>query len=479
MLSKYSSLNDLAIAVEALLNQGKVNAALEKLSDFVSYVIAEPLCTSQVLSSELLDQLCLKIGEKVLEEATIQKLEPTADNDRCLYIVTKLQSSGGHTKVLEDFIRARPDSEHLVLSTETLGCTDRHYVQKYLVGELDVVFTPSPRGDFAGTVAWLQAQLLSFPSSKVYVLNHHQDSAAVAAIQPAMNLDVSFYHHTDHHLCLGVTLKHFKHIDFHPMGYQFCRDELKLDSQYIPLSVSDMGKRPRDQGFRADKKLTTCTVGRSNKIEQPYYVSYLDVVPELLSNSVETHIHIGRLSPWALFKIRRSLRRRKIDRRRFVYVPWVKSVWKTLHDYNVDLYITSFPYGGGLILLEAMGAGVPVALHQHIFSRVLSGIELSPKNAFVWRNSSDLMGFCAEVSAVELQAMSSTCRDTYEKYHTGENLRDLLDGDVVVTPEHDVRGSEFLIKRDEWALWMANQVTFSGLIKRRLYYWAKKILSRF
>ena len=42
---------------------------------------------------------------------------------------------------------------------------------------------------------------------------------------------------------------------------------------------------------------------------------------------------------------------------RFIYMPWVPSVWKTLHDCRVDLYIASFPYGGGLTLIEAMGAG--------------------------------------------------------------------------------------------------------------------------
>ncbi len=58
-----------------------------------------------------------------------------------------------------------------------------------------------------------------------------------------MKLDASFYHHGDHHLCLGVYLSHLEHIDPHPMGYHNCRDALGIDNTYIPLTVDDKGDR--------------------------------------------------------------------------------------------------------------------------------------------------------------------------------------------------------------------------------------------
>lgn len=464
MYGNFVSIGSLSEAVLLLTNRNDVDQALRTIHAFVERIVTEPLCTSQVFGSKTLDDLCQIIGKANLPQIFREKDAKQREHGWPVitYIVTKLQKSGGHTRVIEDFIKAEPGARHVILSTEIHGASDADYLTSVLAKQGNVVFEQAPKGNYQQRLSWLQERLLEIHSKKVYLFNHHQDSVAVAAIQPEMKLDAWFYHHGDHHLCLGVYLPHLGHIDPHPMGYHNCRDVLGIDNAYVPLTVEDQGKRPIEWPFFQDGYLTTCTAARSNKVEIPYFISYLDLVPSLLHATGGKHIHIGRLTPWALLKIRWRLKRRGIKPERFVYVPWVPSVWKALHSYRVDLYVASFPYGGGLTSIEAMGAGISVALHRHIFSRMLSGIDLAYPGAFSWRFPDDLIKYCTSLTASDLERASCLARQQYETFHS---TLDIGNG-VRECPKLTDLPDKFTVQNDEWALWMERQLSIRRILAR-------------
>jgi hypothetical protein len=457
--------------VESISNND-LDFALRLIHKTVEHIITEPLCTSQVFGSKTLDDLCQRIGKANLIEI-YKEIDSTTysqpDQPIFIYIVTKLQNSGGHTRVIEDFIKAQPEAQHVILSTELAGRSDADYLINGLANQANIVFEQAPKVNYQQRLTWLQKRLLKIRPNRAYLFNHHQDSVAVAAIQPEMNLDASFYHHGDHHLCLGVYLSHLKHIDPHPMGYHNCRDVLGIENVYIPLTFDDKGDRPADWPFFHDGVLTTCTAARSNKIEIPYFVSYLELVPRLLKATKGKHIHIGRLTPWALFKIRRGMKHYGIQSDRFIYKPWVPSVWKALHDYRVDLYIASFPYGGGLTLIEAMGAGVPVALHRHIFSRILSGIDLAYSGAFSWRQPEELLDYCVSLTSSDLKEAGRLGRMQYESFHSKGKLQGILNAVICDGPKPNDLSDKFSVETDEWALWMERQLNVRRVLSRAAY----------
>lgn len=471
------SVSSLINMADHALHHGDVNAALNIVYNFVEKVITNPISTSQVFASRDLDDLCLRIGRYHLTTTDLHRL-PTAfggNETKVVYLVSRLQRSGGHSRLVQDFIHGQPDKNHVILSTEIGGPSDVDYFSKLFSAQGNVLFTQAPGGNFQERLAWLQASLLSMRPQHAYLLNHHQDSVAVAALVPELNIVGTFCHHGDHHLCLGVFLKHLTHLDFHPMGFHYCRSELELNNHYLPLTAVDQSDDIyRKYDINSDTGLMTATAARYNKIEVPYYVSYLDLIPEVLATTKGSHLHIGKLSPWGLRRLRSNLSRRGIKADKFIYLEWTPSVWKTLEAYHVDIYIASFPYGAALTLIEVMGAGIPVILHQHMYSRVLSCIELAYAEAFSWADPQDLLNHLSTLSPGHLRQEGLLARQRYIEFHRPELLKSYLACQQQTSniPELCM---EFRPRYDEWAAWVESQMTISYLFRLNWFRFLRRL----
>lgn len=416
--------------IRGLIRVGKLNAALRAITRMVDSICCEPINTGRVFGSSSLDKLCQEIGAVNLSRVG-GGARPNNEGQGgrvTVYIASRLHAAGGHTAALADIIRLSPPGRSIVLVTGVGGPTDHASVSHRFASTSDVHFEYVPRGCFAAKLDWIQRRLRAIAPAEVWLFNHHQDSVAVAAVQPHAGYRLRFYHHGDHQLCLGVHVDGADHIDIHPMGFHCCRGDIGIRSnRYLPLIVADQGVRSPSSRFRSDNTLLTCTAANFNKIEVPYFIRYADVIPALLHATGGRHLHIGQLRSATLRYIRQGLRRRGLPDSAFQYVPYVTSVWRALLEHGVDVYVTSFPHGGGRTLIEAMGAGIPVAIHSHCASRLLGAFDLAYPGAMVWRIPDELIDQINAADAETLFHHSRLARARYEEFHREDILRQALD----------------------------------------------------
>ena len=471
-----SSIAQFQDKLKAHLAKGNLDEALYSIHRLVDQVFCEPINTAHIFGSQLLDEMCQEIGllnlRKLREdESLLQSGDKQVNNLEIVvvYVVSKLQASGGHTAVLADIIRLAPSARSVILVTGIGGLTDQESIQHRFDSIQNVSFEYAPRGKHIDKLDWLQRKILKLKPTDVWLFNHHQDSVAVAAVQPNAGYKLHFYHHGDHHLCLGVHLDYAEHVDIHPMGYHCCQSELNIkNNRYLPMAVKDLGCRPEALQFLSGERLVTCTAASFNKVEVPYFIEYMQVIPDLLLASGGKHIHIGRLSLIARLKIHYKIRKLGLPATSFVYIPFVPSVWKALHDYKVDLYVTSFPYGGARTLIEAMGAGIPVAVHSHCTSRLLGTFDMAYEGACVWRNPQELYNFVKKLDAEQLESHSKLARKRYLDFHSEHILINALaiNAEQLKAPPLYLGYVQDSLQH---ALDISNQVSCFGAIRRFLY----------
>ncbi|WDT76124.1 MAG: glycoside hydrolase family 99-like domain-containing protein [Candidatus Manganitrophus sp.] len=421
----YNSLPEFERNIERSIDAGNLDEALQTIEDLVSEVIQDSASIARVFGSARLDSLCQRIGLEIAKRhGATNAASGNNKSDRVVIVATELYNTGGHTAVIEQIIKAQPEKEFFILLTDLFARLDISILQSRFDG---ICVEPAPLSfSLSAKVDWLQGKLREIAPGRAFLFNHHQDAVAIAAAQPNLAGQFVFYHHCDHHLCLGLFLSHALHVDPHSMGFFNCREALGIQNTYWPLVTTDLGGRPVHAPFLTEGQLRTCSSGSPGKFEQPYLYPYEEVIPTLLGITKGVHIHIGGLSDGYLQKIRRSLEMRDIDPSRFVVVPWVKSLWAAMIQNRVDLYLTSFPLGGGLAGIEVMGSGTPLAVHRSYRSRFHGGADLVYPEALSWKEPGELYEYVQRLTAETLAAQSVYARRHYEQYHTPDRLRSVI-----------------------------------------------------
>jgi hypothetical protein len=401
---------------------GKHESVLRRIQHLVLDICSEPLCTAKIYGSRSLDTICAQIGREVADRYIGNGSIVTAENansEQVVFVASRLQLSGGHARVIEDLFGLLPHPCKTLLVTEVPAKSDRVLQKKFEKMGVTVIW--APLGGLLKKLIWLQKYLLKSKPSAVYLFNHHEDSVAVASMSMLEGIDRYFYHHSDHHLTLGLHLKGFVHIDIHAFGFHRCREESGIRNNiYFPLVACDLGVQ--DQPDFMQDGLTTCTAARQNKLGVPYFIHYADVIPALLAGTEGKHIHIGKISWLMRLRLRVNMWKLGVASSRLVYIPWVSSVWEALHKYRVDMFIASFPIVGGKTLVEVMGAGIPLVVHDNPNSRFLGGIDMVYPGAFCWRHPEQLIAHCKLLDPAQLKIQSIEARAHYWHYYRQELL---------------------------------------------------------
>jgi predicted O-linked N-acetylglucosamine transferase (SPINDLY family) len=418
--------------VLANIDKGNLDSALNSIINFadeIAYGYLSILAKTNVYGSKDLDNLCQTIGYENFNQNRhnnyLESDQLKTDENLSVYIVSQLYQAGGHTAVINDLIKSRPDNKHLILITDTFNSTARLAVEERF-RDLNVQIIFAPPGRYIDKLNWLQQALDIYRAKQVFLFNHPHDAIAVAAVQPNLTPNLIFYHHSAHIFSLGVYIPYAKHIDCDSMGFYNCRNHLGiLNNIYLPLIVDDV--LDRSLSYSPSERLITCCSGNEGKFKNtPYLYSYIDEIPKIIDATNGIHVHIGNLSEQVIADIKTRLRKLNINFERFIYVPWVPSLGMAMNEYRVDIYLDSFPIGGTKAVIEVMASGTPILGHSNYCSRQLSPIDIIYPEAFKWQKLEDLYNYLKDVNTETLKVESICARKHYENNHTLEILKEYL-----------------------------------------------------
>ncbi|CAH2799432.1 MAG: FIG00459948: hypothetical protein [uncultured Paraburkholderia sp.] len=401
-------------SVVKLILQSRYDEAMARIKSFAEQVINDPESVAVVFASRELDDLCRKLAVAYYGD----RYERQSEGQGTVILASELVKAGGHVELIKDYLALELFQGPVrVALTDLFNRIDPTTVQEWgtLLGcEVFVAAEPELKGKLDA----LAAKLAQWNPSTILTFGHNQDVVAIVAAQFPRATNRYYIHHGDHHLSLGVTSEAFEHVDLHNMSYELCKHQIGVARQrYWPLSAVRPSERKRS--FLERGVLTTCSCGRASKFESgAYAVSYERAVARILTASSGYHVHIGELPETFLDNIHEQLDASNVSRDRFIYVEWVPSLSKALIEHSVDVYLGSFPLGGGKALIEAMSVGIPVVTHESYRSRYHGGCDLTYPDSYTWSRYDELARIFEQWDEQLLKQHGESALRHFERYYS-------------------------------------------------------------
>ena len=352
----------------------------------VSNVISNEAFTGKQIYSDDLDHACLYLSKNISDSSTNPQI--SLKNKFPVIVATELYAFGGHSLVIEEFASMH-DQSMVVLTGFFPG--GPHTIHSRLTVKPSKFSTLRALQLAAAPPVEMIRELRSFCNtyaSEVFLVNHHHDVVAVAALAQGLSCPTFFIHHSDHRLCLGATLGEFLHVDLAKHMYDFCSQHLNDQSIFLlPQTMKDFGRSPHVTGAIRG----TVTSGSSKKFHWKGEISLGRVITAALRNYSKNHFHIGDLDEKQLAQIRHHLDMAGIDGTRFVHVAQADSLWQVINNEPITLAIGSAPMHGLRTSIEYQGAGLPVLFFNQEQNSLLGETPMYASEELCWQNIEQLV----------------------------------------------------------------------------------------
>ncbi|MBN3753910.1 hypothetical protein G3N95_13245 [Paraburkholderia sp. Tr-20389] len=415
--------------------------AMVRIKSFVEQVINDPESVAAVFASRELDALCSRLASVYYGH----RREPGSEGRGTVILASELVRAGGHVELIKDYLALGLfESPVRVALSDLFNRMDRSTIEEWesLLG--CEVFIAEDAG-LDGKLDALDAQISEWNPSTILTLAHNQDVVCVVAAHFPGATRRYYIHHGDHHLSLGVTCEAFEHVDLHNMSYELCKHEIGVQHQhYWPLTAVRPSRIKTE--FLERGALTTASCGRMSKFEAGTYAfCYERAVALMLKATRGYHVHIGELTADFMQKIHAELDAENVSHDRFIHVEWVPSLCQALIEHAVDVYVASFPIGGGKALIEALSIGLPVVTHASYRSRYHSSFDLTYPESFVWSGYEELVEIFGRWNEALVKEQAALALQYFERYYSKEAfLKAFADGrnaDADVPPLHLYHGN--------------------------------------
>ncbi len=298
---------------------------------------------------------------RVANRLQLKHVPGARSNDNVCLLATAVYGTGGHTRVVADFIKGLPaDRKPVLVMSDVYDelqyralLNDRN--NNSGLGERAVVITTGKT--LIDRALQLYMTLLAMRPTRIVLLCHPMDIVALAAAWPFRNI-VEFVHHSDHFPAIGVGLPWADHVDLTYTCHKAC---LERSPASLYAGMSAVVGDPTEHKTNP-KRLRFASCGSLHKFTGLMGLGWADYVIAALRRPGSEFFHIGPTTPEFEAAMRNALQKNGIDPARYHFHGFVESLPAELAKLGIDVYLSSFPEPGGKANLEAMAAGTPVII---------------------------------------------------------------------------------------------------------------------
>lgn len=314
-------------------------------------------------ADDKLENIALKIGENLERLVTEKTLPPpvaksllhSADGRRkILHVLTVAYKTGGHTRLLYNWIKNDNDSCHSVLITEQ-GDEEAPAWLSEAVKENGGSIVVLPAAGKLSKAYWLRSIVQS--NADLVVLHHHpNDVLPLVAFATDSNPSVAVLNHADHVFWLGASITDLI-IDFRANGKRlseqrrFAKKSLVLPMPIMPDTLLPSYGDARRKLNISEDQIVLLSIGSACKYKPTKAHNFFRTVIKILNRNPQAHMYLVGVE-WD--DNVEYLQEAKHERFHFLGVL----DQPLLYQVAADLFLNGFPYGAGMALLEtcAMGA---------------------------------------------------------------------------------------------------------------------------
>jgi predicted O-linked N-acetylglucosamine transferase (SPINDLY family)/capsular polysaccharide biosynthesis protein len=389
-------------AVNENINKGNWPLAIEILFSLCLKAVKSSAGKAELVLHDL-EYYSKNLATLLAKEFPISPRLIGFDKPANVYLVTEIYQSGGHGRHLEYLIKSRPDERHIVLFTGALeNNRDFNISQCLKMGAFPIL--PSKDLVLFDKLLWLREKIHAFTFIRLLALHHPEDILAALVlheIAPKKTRHLYVIHHADTVGSIGIELENAAHIAIRDEQFDTLKNYFVKDVFLLPLAYDPQDFFPKDIANNYDGAvnksksdfITTATCGGSHKFKSHGDLGLPKVLSAVLHSTWGKHIHIGHTSAEFRQAIYEELKNNNIPNDRITFIEEVNSVAKSMLDHNVSLFLSSFPIGGGLTIVEAAYAGIPIAVFsgaKNQKAKYLAGTSHAPRESLLWKNLNSL-----------------------------------------------------------------------------------------
>lgn len=407
--------------IDRLIDEAKFNKALVLIHNYVEQVFVNNYYSFKFLAFPELDNLCKKIALKNSNYCNPKLKKKLVNKKVNIYLATKLDFGGGHTKKIIDFINSS-SYESIVILSEIQGKSfiDNFKVKLSNTSKCKIIL--SPNFSFFDKYQYILTKLAIFNINRIYLFNSHQDSILTTVASHYFK-KVYFYHHGDHNPCLGVTLFMY-HIDTSHSLNSICKNYHK-NTNNILLSKNYSFDFLKYDSFDNFNIVSIC---KSNKINI-IFLFYAAFV----SRYSDKYIHIGNLNLSHKIFLKFMVFLFNIFRNNnFKIYENVTNLRGTLETENINAYLASFPKPAFLTLLEISYLGIVTLTNKNYFKTTLNNSEfLNKRSRFDYDSLTSLKNLLNKLKKQDVLKFHNQIKKSLHKYNRKINTKKKLDYDHI------------------------------------------------